>query len=914
MKIRTGFVLAALLLFSSGSLWGQADYKRYYDEDNIPKAREIFERGRYDIVIQFTDYALRRGQPSWEWRTLRFQALANLGRYEEAVEEAVATTESFPGSLGALLEAHELFSSMGLTEKAKGIFEKINAAAAAVPQKERDAEDYVYLGRAALILGADPSIVLKQYFDVAKGFEAKGQIIPEGLVEAYLASGELALEKDDYARASKEFQGAYKLEPTNPAVLFGLARSLLPSDRQAGMEYIGQVLAEVPLHFGALLIQTEHAINFEKFEEAKQVLELVEALNPRLPQAAAFRAVLAEVELNDREAFNRYRDKALSVWKNNPEIDHLIGRVLSRKYRYEEGAESQKRALAMDPDFLPAKLQLALDYLRLGRIEEAWPLAKEVAAADEYNVLAFNLEVLQKEIESFAAIESEDFIIRMPPEEAEIYGDRVLEILTEADEVLGKKYGLEIEEPTLVEFYPNQQDFAIRSFGSLGGEGLLGVCFGSVVTMNSPGSVTAGKNNWEATLWHEYCHVITLTATNNKMPRWLSEGISVYEEIQKEPNWGQKMSPNYRKMILEGEALTPVSEMSQAFFQAKSGQDIMFAYYQSMLIVEFLVENYGLDALRAILKDLGDGVLINDAIAKHTTPMPELEIAFAEFAFGLAENYGPGVDWTEPSEEEVNPLSPIAVQLYLKRNPKNFWARQTHTYRLLDQRSWRAAAESAEELIGLLPDFTGSGNGYALQARAWREMGEPENEIAVLERLAERSAEAYTAYSRLMEVEFEEEVWDGVVSNAKRGKAINPFYERFHYCRGCAHQARNEVGMAVTSFEKTLKLDPVNPSEVRYRLASLHQEEKPETARRYILDALADSPRYREAFSLLMDLSGEEPEAEENPEPEPAAEKGILKKVMEDPFGGGGNPDAPEVGENEGKPKPKPASEGQGAE
>jgi tetratricopeptide (TPR) repeat protein len=432
--------------------------------------------------------------------------------------------------------------------------------------------------------------------------------------------------------------------------------------------------------------------------------------------------------------------------------------------------------------------------------------------------------------------------------------------------------------------------------------------------MNSPGSVTAGKNNWEATLWHEYCHVITLTATNNKMPRWLSEGISVYEEIQKEPNWGQKMSPNYRKMILEGEALTPVSEMSQAFFQAKSGQDIMFAYYQSMLIVEFLVENYGLDALRAILKDLGDGVLINDAIAKHTTPMPELEIAFAEFAFGLAENYGPGVDWTEPSEEEVNPLSPIAVQLYLKRNPKNFWARQTHTYRLLDQRSWRAAAESAEELIGLLPDFTGSGNGYALQARAWREMGEPEKEIAVLERLAERSAEAYTAYSRLMEVEFEEEVWDGVVSNAKRGKAINPFYERFHYCRGCAHQARNEVGMAVTSFEKTLKLDPVNPSEVRYRLASLHQEEKPETARRYILDALADSPRYREAFSLLMDLSGEEPEAEENPEPEPAAEKGILKKVMEDPFGGGGNPDAPEVGENEGKPKPKPASEGQGAE
>jgi hypothetical protein len=80
----------------------------------------------------------------------------------------------------------------------------------------------------------------------------------------------------------------------------------------------------------------------------------------------------------------------------------------------------------------------------------------------------------------------------MPPEEAEIYGDRVLKVLTDAKEVLGKKYGIDIEERTLVEFYPNQQDFAIRSFGSLGGQGLLGVCFGSVVTMNSPGSVTAG--------------------------------------------------------------------------------------------------------------------------------------------------------------------------------------------------------------------------------------------------------------------------------------------------------------------------------------------------------------------------------------------------------------------------------------
>lgn len=849
--------LLGLLLtfgFAPLELRAQADYKRYYDEDNLPKVREIFYRGRYDIVIQICDYALRRGQPSWEWRTLRFESLANVGRYEEAVEEALETTDLFPGELGALLRAHEMFESMGLWEEAESIYEAINAAAGAVPVKDRTAMDYVSLGRAALVLGADPATVLEEFYGVAKTFTAKGQNIPAGLLEAHLASGELALMKDDFGRAGKEFQEAYKLDPTHPEVLFGLAQAFMPSDRTAAGGYLEKVIEEAPLHVGALLMLAESAINYEQFDVAKEKLDQVESLNPRHPLAAAYRAVLVELEWNDHVAFELEREKALSVWAGNPEIDHLIGRVLSRKYRYLEGAKSQERALALDPGFLPAKLQLALDYLRLGRVEEAWPLAEEVADADEYNVLAYNLAILRQEIESFASIQSDDFIIRMPPEEAEIYGDRVLELLTEAKEVLSAKYGMEITERILIEFYPRQQDFAIRTFGSLGGEGLLGVCFGSVVTMNSPGSTTAGKSNWEATLWHEYCHVITLTATKNRMPRWLSEGISVYEELQRQPNWGQRMTPRYRRMILEEDALTPISEMSQAFFNAGDGEQLMFAYYQSMLVVEYIVEKFGLDALRSILSDLGEGVLINAAIEKHTEPMEQLERDFAFSAFSLAQSYGPGVDWSTPEEEEVNPRLSLSLASYLKKNPTNFWALQTLTGRLLDEENWGAAADSAESLIQLLPDFTGMGNGYTMKARALREMGDAEGEMETLERLAGQSAEALTAYHRLLEVEFESGGWSEVIANAERAKAINPFNGRVHYCRGCAHAALAETGAAVSSFEKALLLDPANPSEIRFRLAGLVKEGDGPAAKRYLLDALADSPRYQEAHSLLLDL------------------------------------------------------------
>ena len=58
--------------------------------------------------------------------------------------------------------------------------------------------------------------------------------------------------------------------------------------------------------------------------------------------------------------------------------------------------------------------------------------------------------------------------------------------------------------------------------------GALGACFGRVVTMDSPKALPPGSFQWEATLWHEMAHVYTLQMSNQRVPRWLSEGISAY--------------------------------------------------------------------------------------------------------------------------------------------------------------------------------------------------------------------------------------------------------------------------------------------------------------------------------------------------------------------------------------------------
>jgi hypothetical protein len=355
----------------------------------------------------------------------------------------------------------------------------------------------------------------------------------------------------------------------------------------------------------------------------------VERINPARPELWCFRAVLAHLA-GDEQAQATYRDKALEPWPHNPLVDHLIGSKLSDKYRFKEGAEHQRRALEFAPAKLPATIQLAQDLLRLGQEKEGWALAEHVAKTDGYNVVAHNLAELRRHIGAMETIENDDFIVRMDPQEAAVYGGDVMALLAESRRVLCGKYGLQLDEKITVEIFPNQQDFAIRTFGLPGGAGYLGVCFGKVITLNSPAGLTGGSASWRSVLWHEFCHTVTLHMSKNKMPRWLSEGISVHEELQRDPSWGQRKTPVYRRMILDGE-LSSISQMSGTFLNPPSGRHLMFAYYQSALAVEFITTRYGQDQLRNILTDLGHGVSINTAIEKNTAPMSEVETPFKAF-------------------------------------------------------------------------------------------------------------------------------------------------------------------------------------------------------------------------------------------------------------------------------------------
>jgi len=83
--------------------------------------------------------------------------------------------------------------------------------------------------------------------------------------------------------------------------------------------------------------------------------------------------------------------------------------------------------------------------------------------------------------------------------------------------------------PHLLSHYINYRrhaDFSVRTVG-LAGLGALGVSFGSTLAMDAPSARPPGDFNWGSTAWHELTHAFTLGASGHRVPRWLSEGLSV---------------------------------------------------------------------------------------------------------------------------------------------------------------------------------------------------------------------------------------------------------------------------------------------------------------------------------------------------------------------------------------------------
>ncbi len=521
----------------------------------------LLRTGRYDECEKQASAALQGGARGEEWDSLKIRAEMARGKYDEAMKSLKEATGRYPSSLPLFLIGRDVRRFKNLDALEQGAMKAIEQDVLSAPQQYASPEGQVALGRFFLLRGADAKKVLDQFYD------AVIKRNPD-FVDAYLAAAELALDKQDYGLAAETLHKAPKEATADPRFHYLMALAFGDSDRAQAAKALDEALKINPRHIDSLLLKIDGLVDSERYADAAKVIDQVLAVNPSEPRAWAYRAVLAHLR-GDRDGEAAARRSALGSWARNPEVDSLIGRKLSQKYRFAEGAAFQRKALELDADYLPAKIQISQTLLRLGEEAEGWRLVDEIFSRDGYNVVAFNLMNLRDRLATFRMLKEEGLVVKMEPREADLYGHRVLALLKRAKATLCDKYGVTLPGPVIVEIFPEKKEFAVRTFGLPGADGFLGVCFGPVITANSPGSQGEHPANWEAVLWHEFCHSVTLCKTRNTMPRWLSEGISVYEEGRQDPAWGSALNPQFRSMIL-GDDLTPLSQLSAAFLAPKS--------------------------------------------------------------------------------------------------------------------------------------------------------------------------------------------------------------------------------------------------------------------------------------------------------------------------------------------------------
>jgi tetratricopeptide (TPR) repeat protein len=374
----------------------------------------------------------------------------------------------------------------------------------------------------------------------------------------------------------------------------------------------------------AQLLLAQLDLDNSRTDSAKERLGKVLAENPQHLDARALVAAIAYVD-GDRATYEKVVREVLAVHPGFAEVYRVAGDLAARNYRFEEAVALTRQATTLDPGSARAFADLGMHLLRTGDEEEARAALEKAFSADRFNRVTYNLLLMLDKLDDFTVVREGDVIVKMHPDEAPVLREYALPLAQDALKTLGAKYEFTPKGPILIEIFPVHDDFAVRNLGLPGMIGALGACFGRVVTMDSPRAKDPGEFSWQATLWHELAHVITLQMSNQRVPRWLTEGISVYEEAQARPEWGRDMEVPFAAALEQGKALK-LTDLNAGF---TSPETIALAYFQASLLVDHIVKTYGHDKLRALVRSYGEGLQGDAALTKTLgASMEQLQASF----------------------------------------------------------------------------------------------------------------------------------------------------------------------------------------------------------------------------------------------------------------------------------------------
>ncbi len=794
----------------------------------VPPWQAPLSAGRFD------DALVAAGDTAWARAYVRGRAAERRGAYEEAEQAWREAVEAEPVGEPALALA-DLLARTGRRDEAVPIWQ-------AVMRSGQTRRTGASLGRAARAAHAIGQVrIANAYFQTAANLSPDDPLL-------HTRWGDLFLEKFNVAEARASYETALEADARHVPALVGLARALADTNPGAAEAAARQAIAVDPAQPDAWVLLAAEAMDASKRDEARTAIATVLETNARHVEALALSAALAQIE-DRHEDVTRFTQQALAADPRNADVARIVGERVARQYRFDEAVRFLRQAVALDPQNSRAQASLGLHLLRTGDEADARTALDTAFAIDPFDKVTYNLLELLDALDGFVTVTGQNLTVKLHPQEAPVLQPYLVPLAEQALADLSARYDFTPAGPILVEVFPRHDDFAVRTMGLPGMHGALGACFGRVVTMDSPKARPPGTFNWAATLWHELAHVITLQMSGNRLPRWLSEGISTYEESRARAGWGRESELLFAQAYASGRLL-PLADLNSGFAKVET---INLAYQQAAVLVAHLVEAHGDAKLRDFVRSFGRGVSEDEALmSAYGRTWDALQ---PEFDAYLQQRYGafvPALGDVDAAPPGRTATAPDWVA-FANAHPGNFRVQMTAAPLLLRLGDLDGARTVLERAAALVPFASGDASPWRLLVTTALKQDRRDDARRFAERVLEHDHTAAQALRQLLALARAPEDAALRERTAARLIEVDPFDASAHTALGELALARGDHAVALRELQAAVDAGPPNPAEALTSLAEATLETgQQDAAKKHLIRALETAPRHERAQELLL--------------------------------------------------------------
>lgn len=664
--------------------------------------------------------------------------------------------------------------------------------------------------------------------------------------------GRLFLSTHQPSQAAPLFEEALQLDPEYLHAQTGLVAALLSVPGGEARNLLVQIAIDHPDNVEALLMLARLALETHDTERAHQLLDqALKAAKEQNITPLDIYALKASADLLVTDEYNitsenTWVKKALEYSPAYGDIYFVPAHYHLINYRYREAVDLFEQAVEVQPTHWSAHSQLGINLLRLNKIDGATKHLEIAYSGDPYDTATVNTLKLLDTLKEFEDLQtSADFTLpatantvqnvpvtlRLHRDEADYLAPYVEELTQRAVKAFSERYEFALEEPLIVELFPNHDDFAVRTV-STPGVGLLGVTFGYLLAMDSPSARGAGEFHWGSTLWHELAHVFSIKKSDHRMPRWFTEGISVYEEWRTGPLPGRHIPTEVLQAIRE-QKLLPVADLDNGFVRPTYPNQVTVSYMQAGLICDMISTYWGHDKLVRMLEQFrlrkDNRTVIEEVLGLRAE---EVDLKLQEF---ISQTLGSVIENYDTWSELV-----------------------TSVHRAQQSSQWDTVIALSAQANEIYPEYVGKGNVYVALHDAYVARGKNEDAVDVLHTWFK-----YGGYEPEMLHQLAHRLRDlgqsaDAIAVLEALNWVHPNSIDLHEKLGADYFAAGNYKAALREFTALLGLDPYDKSVVYLDIARAQQQlGDTKLARRNVLQALEYAPFFRDAQDLLVELTGD---------------------------------------------------------